>query len=89
MSKIKYSACCRIAAVVLFASAGFAQNESQFRVRPQPGWDPRAREGRCDVRIWVDHLAELRIRGDVISVRTVEGARSYDEGRPVQPAASL
>jgi|SRR5689334_1438755 len=80
MSKIKCSAFCRIAAVVLFASVGLAQNESQFRIRQQPGWDPRAREGRCDVRMWVDHLAELRIRGDVISVRTVEGARSYDEG---------
>ena len=41
---------------------------------------PRSREGRCDVRIWVDHHAELRIRGDSISVRTVEGGRSYDEG---------
>jgi len=70
----------RIAVALLFASVGFAQIEIQFRVRPQPGWDPRAREGRCEVRVWVDHSAELRIRGDGIFVRTTEGARSYDEG---------
>ncbi len=79
MSKLNYIVRAGIAAV-LFLSAGFAQSEIQLRVRQQPGWDPRAREGRCEVRVWVDHQAELRIRGDGIFVRTVEGARSYDEG---------
>ena len=80
MTKLKYIAYSRIAAALVFSSAAFAQIDIQLRVRQQPGWDPRAREGRCEVRVWVDHLAELRIRGDGISVRTVEGARSYDEG---------
>jgi hypothetical protein len=80
MSKMKYIAYSVIAAALLFSSVGFAQVEIQLRVRQQPGWDPRAREGRCEVRVWVDHLAELRMRGDGIFVRTVEGARSYDEG---------
>jgi hypothetical protein len=69
-----------IAAALLFASVGFAQIEIQLRIGQQPGWSVRPGEGRCDVRLWVDHLAELRIRGDRVSVRTVEGARSYDEG---------
>jgi hypothetical protein len=80
MSKTKYIAYSRIAAALLFSSVSFAQIEIQLRVGHQPGWDPRAREGRCELRVWVDHLAELRIRGDGISVRTLEGARSYDEG---------
>ena len=69
-----------IMGVLLFTSAGFAQVEIQLRVGQKPGWDPRAREGRCEVRVWVDHHAELRLRGDGIVVRTLEGARSYDEG---------
>lgn len=76
MKNVAYSA----AAALLFASVGFAQVEIQLRVRQQPGWDPRAREGRCEVRVWVDHQAELRMRGDGVFVRTLEGARSYDEG---------
>ena len=76
----KYITFATVAAALLFSSVGFAQIDVQVRLGKQPGWDPRAREGRCEVRMWVDHQAELRIRGDVISVRTLEGARSYDEG---------
>jgi len=77
---MKFIAYSRIAAALIFSSVGFAQVDIQLRVRQQPGWDPRAREGRCEVRVWVDHLVELRMRGDGIFVRTLEGARSYDEG---------
>jgi hypothetical protein len=80
MSKMKGIAYSVIAAALLFSDVGFAQVEIQLRVRQQPGWDPRAREGRCEVRVWVDHQAELRMRGDGVFVRTLEGARSYDEG---------
>ena len=70
----------RIAAALLFSSVGFAQVDIQIRFGQQPGWDARAREGSCEVRVWVDHHAEVRIRGDGIFVRTLEGAKSYDEG---------
>ncbi len=70
----------RIAAGLLFSSAAWAQIEIQVRLGQQPGWDPRSREGRCEVRVWVDHMAELRLRGDRIVVRALEGGRSYDEG---------
>ena len=66
--------------MLLLSSAAFAQVHIQLRLGHQPGWDSRAREGRCELRVWVDHHAELRLRGDQISVRTLEGARSYDEG---------
>jgi hypothetical protein len=32
------------------------------------------------VRVWVDNRAEVRLRGDAIFVRTVEGSRGRDEG---------
>lgn len=80
MSKMRYIVYFGIAAALLFSSVGFAQIEIQVRVGQQPGWNIGAGEGRCEVRMWVDHQAELRIRGDRILVRTVEGARSYDEG---------
>jgi hypothetical protein len=72
--------CFNIAAALFFSSAAFGQGEIQFRVGRQPGWNLQAREGRCEMRVWVDHHAEMRLRGDGISVQTLEGARSYDEG---------
>ncbi len=69
-----------IACAFLFAGGCFAQMDNQLRLGRRPGWDPRVREGRCEMRVWVDHHAELRLRGEGISVRTLEGGRSYDEG---------
>src|SRR6185436_20134300 len=40
----------------------------------------RSREGRCEIRVWVDNRAEVRMRGDAIFVRTLEGSRGRDEG---------
>jgi hypothetical protein len=45
-----------------------------------PGWDPMSREGHCLIRVWVDSRAEVSMRGDRISVKTLEGARAHDEG---------
>jgi len=68
------------AALVVCAGAAYGQSELQLRVRQLPGWDARAREGRCEVRVWVDNRAEVRLRGDAIFVRTVQGSRGRDEG---------
>jgi hypothetical protein len=67
-------------AVLLTSSAVSGQSEIQMRARQQPGWDVRAREGRCEIRVWVDNRAEVRMRGDAIYVRTVEGSKGRDEG---------
>lgn len=69
-----------VAATVFTASAAFGQGEIQLRARQLPGWDARAREGRCVIRVWVDNRAEVRMRGDQIFVRTLEGSRGRDEG---------
>jgi hypothetical protein len=68
------------AAAVLSSGAALAQVDIQIRARQLPGWDARAREGRCEIRLWVDNRAEVRMRGDTIFVRTLEGSRGRDEG---------
>src|SRR3954465_10282085 len=68
------------AAALAVASPVFGQVEAQLRVRQLPGWDARAREGRCEIRVWVDNRAEVRMRGDAVFVRPVEGSRGRDEG---------
>lgn len=77
---MKWKTCYGLTAALLFTWTAYGQVEIQLRVGQQPGWDPRAREGRCELRLWVDHTAELSMRGDRIFVRTLEGGRSYDEG---------
>ncbi len=69
-----------IAAGIFTSSAAFGQVDIQLRARRLPGWDARSREGRCEIRVWVDNRAEVRMRGDAIFVRTLEGSRGRDEG---------
>src|SRR5258705_12175384 len=80
MSKVTYNRLLVGTAALLVASTGFAQADIQLRARQMPGWDPNAREGRCEIRVWVDNRAEVRMRGDQIFVRTVEGSKGRDEG---------
>jgi hypothetical protein len=80
MSRSTYKRLFVAAAAMLASSVCFGQAEIQLRARQLPGWDPRARDGRCEIRVWVDNRAEVRMRGDGIFVKTVEGARGHDEG---------
>ena len=80
MSKSTFRNLFLVAATAFTSTAAFGQGEVQLRVRQLPGWDARAREGRCQIRVWVDNRAEVRMRGDTIFVRTVEGSKGRDEG---------
>lgn len=40
-----------IAAVLLASRAALGQADVQLRPRQLPGWDARAREGRCEIRV--------------------------------------
>lgn len=68
------------AATVVAATLCSAQIDIQLRVGQQPGWDPRAREGHCVVTVWVDNRVEVRMRGDHVYLRTLEGSRGHVEG---------
>jgi hypothetical protein len=69
-----------LGAVVFSSATAFAQVDIQLRARQLPGWNAGAREGRCEIRVWVDNRAEVRMRGDTIFVRTLEGSKGRDEG---------
>ena len=80
MSKTAYHRLLLGGAAVLAAGLCFGQSEIQLRARQLPGWDARQREGHCQIRLWVDDRAEVRMRGDRIWVTTVQGAKGRDEG---------
>src|SRR3954452_7170597 len=80
MPKTSFQPFLLTAAALLTSSAAFGQVEAQLRVRQLPGWDARTREGRCEIRVWVDNRAEVRMRGDAIFVRTLQGSKGRDEG---------
>lgn len=67
-------------AAVIKSTAVFGQVDLQLHPRHMAGWDARAREGRCEIRVWVDNRADVRLRGDAIFVHTLEGSKSRDEG---------
>jgi hypothetical protein len=80
MSKKVFLRLLLTATAVLFAGQCYAQSEIQVRARQLPGWDQKQREGRCQIRLWVDDRAEVRLRGDRIWVTTLQGAKGRDEG---------
>jgi len=69
-----------LGAALLASTSIYGQVDIQLRARQLPGWSAGAREGRCEIRVWVDNRAEVRMRGDSIFVRTLEGSRGRDEG---------
>ena len=73
---------CFLVAIVVFAASSlcFAQIDIQIRPRQMPGWDPRQREGHCELHVWVDNRADIQMRGDRIWVTTLQGAQAHDEG---------
>lgn len=68
------------AATLFLASSAFGQIEIQLRPRQLPGWNHSAREGRCEIHVWIDNRAEVRMRGETVYVKTLEGSKSRDEG---------
>lgn len=80
MSKTVFPRLLLTAAAVLSAGRCYAQSELQLRARQLPGWDLKQREGVCQIRLWVDDRAEVRLRGDRIWVTTLQGAKGRDEG---------
>ena len=82
MSKGSFHRLFLVAATVLTSTAAFGQFEVQIRARQQPGWDVRAREGRCEIRVWVDNRAEVRMRGDSDPLQFRQGFSNPSDGGP-------
>jgi hypothetical protein len=64
---------------LLTTSGVFAQPQFTL-MRHAPNWNERARDGSCEVRVLVDNVAEVGLRGERVFVRTLQGAPARDEG---------
>lgn len=67
-------ACLALCAV----SLGWA--DTQFRARKMTRNDVPLGKGQCDIRLVVDDEVEATVRGDLVSVRTISGRDSRDDG---------
>src|SRR5437762_10372073 len=73
----------RIGVVLLtstWAVAVPALADTQFRVRRMMRNDVPMGKGQCDIRLQVDQEAEVSLRGDTVSIRTLAGRDPRDEG---------
>jgi len=48
--------------------------------RAARGYDPRAREGWCSVRVWVDDEVNVFVQGGRMMFQNIHGRRPYDAG---------
>ena len=69
-----------LAAALLTAAPLAADRFTEFRARPTRDFNPRAAEGWCAVRVWVDDEVNVFVRGSRVMVETVRGRRPYDAG---------
>ena len=66
-------------ALLLFVAAP-ALADTQFRVKRMTRNDVPLGKGQCDIRLRVDDEAEISVRGDTVSVRTISGRDARDDG---------
>ncbi|MBI4875258.1 MAG: peptidase inhibitor family I36 protein [Acidobacteria bacterium] len=80
------------AAAALLAGQA-APGADQFRARQARGWDERASEGRCAIKVWVDDEVNIFLEGDLVTFETVRGQRARDAGtectQPLPRGAAL
>lgn len=69
-----------LATAFAFDAAPEVAPEARSKVLRDREWDPRATMGTCQLRVWVDERAKIRIRGDEIWIATESGERAYDQG---------
>src|SRR5579864_222768 len=54
--------------------------DTQFRARKMTRNDVPLGKGQCDIRLQVDDEVEISVRGDLVSIRTISGRDSRDDG---------
>lgn len=54
--------------------------DAQFQVRKMTRSDVPFGKGQCDIRLQVDGEAEISVRGDTVSIRTISGRDARDDG---------
>ena len=54
--------------------------DTQFRAKRMARSDVPLGKGQCDIRLRVDNEAEVSVRGDTVSIRTISGRDARDDG---------
>ena len=54
--------------------------DTAFRTGRMTRDDVPRGKGQCDIRLQIDKEAEVRVRGDMVFVRTVSGREARDDG---------
>ena len=68
------------ASIALALASGAALAQTSHTKVAQRDLNLPPSEGRCELRVWVDDIAVVRLRGDDVWVDTLRGRRSYDTG---------
>ena len=66
-------------ALLLFVSLP-ALADTQFKARRMTRGDVPLGKGQCDIRLRIDSEAEVSVRGDLVSIRTISGRDARDDG---------
>ncbi|HUA62500.1 MAG TPA: hypothetical protein VML19_27330 [Verrucomicrobiae bacterium] len=66
--------------IALLAVALPGWGDTQFRARKMTSPGVAAGKGVCDLRLQVDGDVEVSLRGDIVSLRTLSGRESRDDG---------
>ena len=67
-----------VGSLLLVSLPGMA--DTQFQARRMTRGDVPLGKGQCDIRLRVDNEAEISVRGDMVSVRTISGRDARDDG---------
>ena len=54
--------------------------DTQFKARRMTRGDVPLGKGQCDIRLRIDSEAEVSVRGDLVSIRTISGRDGRDDG---------
>jgi hypothetical protein len=66
--------------LLTLAAAIPALADTQFRIRKMTRDDVPLGRGQCDIRLQIDGEAEVAVRGDTVSIRTISGRDGRDDG---------
>ena len=65
---------------LVMLAAGPSLADTRFQIRRMTREDVPPGKGQCDIRLQVDGEAEVTIRGDLATIRTISGRDARDDG---------
>jgi hypothetical protein len=78
-----------LAPTALLAQRPRYMNDTSFTATRTRDWQPDRREGKCRIRVVVDHEADIELRGDTIYIHVIRGGPGRDQNPPTECNAPL